>query len=563
MTPADLAEAITAAARDAAKVGQLGSLTAEQVIPATVERPKHAEHGDYASSMALRLAKLAGQPARQVAGVLASRVRQFDGVREVNVAGPGFLNVTLAGAALGETARQVVLAGATFGHTDALAGQRLNLEFVSANPTGPVHLGATRWAAVGDALGRLLTASGAKVTREYYFNDAGSQIDRFAESLLAAANGRPVPEGGYSGAYIDDIATRVVADHPGLLQRPETEQLQVVRHAGVELMFTEIRGALDQFGVHFDVWFNERELHQTGQLDAAVAWLRTAGHVYEADGATWLRTTAFGDDKDRPLRKSDGAWTYFAADAAYYRNKRERGFDRVLIMLGADHHGYIGRYKALAAAFGDDPETNLEILIGQLVNLVRAGQPVRMSKRAGNVVLLADLIEAIGVDAARYALARYSTDQQIDIDVDLWAARTNDNPVYYVQYAHSRLSSLHRHAAAAGLPAAGSATAADVDVSLLTDPHETALLTTIAQFPARIQGAAELRAPHRIARYLEELAGTYHRFYDTTRVLPRGGQPPAEDELELVRARLLLCEATRIVLASGLALLGVSAPERM
>ena len=435
-------------------------------------------------------------------------------------------------------------------------GQRINLEFVSANPTGPVHIGGTRWAAVGDALGRLLEASGAEVTREYYFNDAGAQIDRFARSLQAAALGQPVPEDGYAGAYIDDIAAQVVAAEPGLLERSDDEQLAVFRSRGVALMFAEIKSTLADFGVVFDVYFSERTLHESGALEKALARLREQGHVYEADGAVWLRTTDFADDKDRVLVKGDGETTYFAADCAYYLDKRARGFDKVVIMLGADHAGYVGRYKALVAAMGDEPEEHLEILLGQLVNLVRDGEPVRMSKRAGTVVLLADLVEAVGADAARYALARSSVDQQIDLDLDLWSRQTSDNPVFYVQYAHARISSLLRNAADLGL-ALGEPD--DVDVSQLGHERENDLLRAIGEFPRVLVAAAELRAPHRVARYLEELAGTYHRFYDSCRVLPRGDEVPGPQ----TTARLWACAATATVLRNGLAVLGVHAPERM
>jgi arginyl-tRNA synthetase len=423
-----------------------------------------------------------------------------------------------------------------------------------------VHIGGTRWAAVGGALGRLLEASGATVTREYYFNDAGAQIDRFALSLMAAAHGRPVPADGYAGDYIGEIAAQVVAAEPGVLDLPEEQQQELFRERGVELMFAEIKRTLAAFGVEFDVYFSERTLHETGALEKAIARLRENGHVYEADGATWLRTTDFGDDKDRPLVKSDGDPTYFAADCAYYLDKRSRGFDKVVIMLGADHAGYVGRYKALVSAVGDDPEANLEILLGQLVNLVRDGEPVRMSKRAGTVVLLEDLMEAVGADAARYALARASVDQQIDLDLDLWSRQTNDNPVFYVQYAHARISSVLRNAADLGVATSlDPPTPGDVDVAELTHERENDLLRAIGEFPRVLTSAAELRAPHRVARYLEELAGTYHRFYDSCRVLPRGD----EQATPLTTARLWLCAATAVVLRNGLGVLGVSAPERM
>jgi arginyl-tRNA synthetase len=553
VTPEQLRDVVRTAVAAAVARGVLAVEVPDDVV---IERPRNRAHGDYATNIALRLAKAAGNPPRAVAELIAEELCSQPGIGGVDVAGPGFLNITLAQGALGTIAVQAVTAGPDYGRTDTLAGQKLNLEFVSANPTGPVHIGGTRWAAVGDALGRLLEASGASVTREYYFNDAGAQIDRFALSLMAAAHGRPVPEDGYAGDYIAEIAAAVVAAEPGLLERPEEEQRERFRVRGVELMFAEIKRTLADFGVVFDVYFSERTLHETGALEKAIARLRENGHVYEADGAVWLRTTDFGDDKDRPLVKSDGAPTYFAADCAYYLDKRNRGFDKVVIMLGADHAGYVGRYKALAAAVGDDPDATLEILLGQLVNLVRDGAPVRMSKRAGTVVLLEDLVEAVGADAARYALARASVDQQIDLDLDLWSRQTNDNPVFYVQYAHARISSVLRNAADLGLTLGD---AADVDVAQLTHERENTLLRALGEFPRVVSAAAELRAPHRVARYLEELAGTYHRFYDSCRVLPRGD----EEATSLTTARLWLCAATAQVLRNGLAVLGVHAPERM
>ncbi len=553
MTPSELSAAVVSAVRAAVDAGELA------VVPpgdALIERPRSREHGDYATNVALRLAKPAGRPPREVAAVIAARLRAADGVASVEVAGPGFLNITLHAAAQGELARTIVAAGADYGRNEALSGQRLNLEFVSANPTGPIHIGGARWAAVGDALARLLEASGAKVTREYYFNDAGSQIDRFAASLLAAAAGEPAPEDGYGGDYVAEIAADVVKANPDVLDAPREQALATFAAQGVELMFAEIRQSLADFGVRFDVFFNEKDLHRRGELDAALARLRQRGHVYEAEGAVWLRTTDYGDDKDRPLVKSDGSWTYFAADCAYYLDKRERGADRVVMLLGADHHGYLGRMRAMVACFGDDPATVFEPLLGQLVNLVRGGQPVRMSKRAGTVVTLEDLVGAVGVDAARYSLARASVDSAIDLDLDLLTRQSSDNPVYYVQYAHARMCSVRRNAADLGVDR-GPAEAFRPE--LLSHERESDLLGMLGEFPRVVATAAELREPHRVARYLESLAGAYHRFYDACRILPRGD----EDVTDSHRARLWLAEATQQVLANGLRLLGVSAPERM
>lgn len=558
MTPTELSSAVRAALAAAVDAGDLAVAVPDEV---RVERPKQREHGDWSTNVALQVAKQAGRPPREVATLLAARLAEVPGVKSVDVAGPGFLNVVLDAAAAGELARSIVEAGAAYGRTDAHAGEKVNLEFVSANPTGPIHLGGTRWAAVGDSLARILQATGAEVTREYYFNDHGAQIDRFARSLLARAKGEPAPEDGYGGQYIDDIATRALADvaaagGPDPRTLPDDEAQEVFRARGVELMFGEIKASLHDFGVDFDVYFHENDVHDSGAVDRAVARLRANGHVYEQDGATWLRTTTFGDDKDRVVLKSDGHAAYIAGDLAYYLDKRERGFDRVIIMLGADHHGYIGRMMAMCAAFGDTPWQNLEILIGQMVNLVKDGQPVRMSKRAGTVVTLEDLVDAVGTDAARYALARSSVDSQIDIDLDLLTKHTNDNPVYYVQYVHARISGIVRNAAdVPGL----STDAGAFDPSALVHDTESVLLSALAEFPRVVAQAAELREPHRVARYLEELAGHFHKWYDKCRVVPQGDDP-VED---VNRARLWLAEATRTVIANGLGLLGVSAPERM
>ncbi|GIH11835.1 arginine--tRNA ligase [Rugosimonospora africana] len=552
MTPEQLSEVVIAAARTA--------LTGRGLDPAllpptaTVERPRNPEHGDYATNLALQVAKKVGLQPRELAQAIADNLVQIAGVAGAEVAGPGFLNIRLDPAATGQLARTVVEAGAEYGRTQLLSGQKINLEFVSVNPTGPIHIGGVRWAAVGDALARLLRAVGADVGTEYYFNDAGSQIDRFARSLYATAKGDPVPEDGYHGTYIGEIAQAVLEKQPDALARPEDDAVEVFRVEGVALMFAEVKSKLTEFGVHFDRYFNEKELHDRGELASALERLRQQGRVYEADGATWIRTTDFGDDKDRVYVRSNGAYTYYAADCAYYLDKRQRGFDKVVIMLGADHHGYIGRLRAMCACFGDDPDRNLEILIGQLVNLVKDGQPVRMSKRAGTVVSLDDLVDAVGVDAARYALARYSVDSPIDVDLDLWTKRSNDNPIYYVQYVAARTAGVSRMAADLGLTRGD-----EFDPALLSHEKELDLLKSLGDFPGTVATAAELREPHRVTRYLEELSGAYHRFYDNCRILPRGDEPVTDQ----MRARLWLNDAARTVIANGLGLLGVSAPERM
>ncbi|MHB8450583.1 MAG: arginine--tRNA ligase [Mycobacteriales bacterium] len=536
---------------------EAGEIDATVPAEVRIERPRHRSHGDYASSVALQLAKTAGSPPREVADRLAVRLRQVPGLAAVEVAGPGFLNVTLASGSLGEVCRQVVTAGASYGRSAALQGQRVNVEFVSANPTGPIHIGGVRWAAVGDALARLLAAAGAEVEREYYVNDAGAQVDHFAASLYAAARGEPIPDDGYLGDYIAGYASQILATEPTALDLPETQALAVFRREGLALVLTEIQSALERFGVHFDTFFSESSLNASGALDAALLRLREQGHVYDADGATWLATTRFGDDKDRPLVKGDGSPTYFLSDAAYYLDKRKRGFDKVLILLGADHHGYLGRMRAVARCLGDDPDVTLEMPIGQLVSVVQGGQVLRQSKRHGTYLPLDDLVDMVGVDAARYTLVRVTVDSQLEIDVDVVTRQVAENPVFYVQYAATRAASILRNATELGIPVLPPD---QVEAGLLSQPQETDLLAALAEFPAVVSTAAELRAPHRVARYLEEQVGrSAQRFFDECRVLPRGDEPVTE----LTHARLLLWRATRVVLENGLALLGVTAPVRM
>lgn len=515
-----------------------------------MERPRQREYGDWSTNVAMQLARQAGMPAREVAAVIATRLGEVAGVKSVEVAGPGFLNVVLDDAAAGELARNIVEAGHAYGRSEALAGHVVNLEFVSANPTGPLHIGHTRWAALGDALGRLLSAAGAEVTREFYVNDFGAQMDRFGRSVLARLRGVEVPEDGYKGEYVLELAERVRAARPDVDTLPDDEAAHVCREEGYRQQLAEIRQALEDFGVHFDVWFSERTLHRSGAVAAAVSRLREQGHVDDADGAVWLRTTDFGDDKDRVLIRADGEPTYFAADAAYYLSKSDRGFPEKVYMLGADHHGYVQRLKAIAACTGDDPERSIEVLIGQLVSVGGA----KLSKRAGTIIELRDLVAWLGVDAVRYSLCRYPADSPLALDGEVLTRRSNDNPVFYVQYAHARICGIVRNAAEAGVRMVDG-----FEPALLNHETESVLLAALGEFGRVVAQAARLREPHRVARYLEELAGCFHKWYDSCRVTPRAGEPVTV----VHRTRLWLAEATRTVLANGLDLLGVSAPERM
>ena len=532
-----------------------GALTCQIPGEIRLERPKNRDHGDYASSIALQVAKETGRPPREIAELLKKSLESLDEVASVEVAGPGFINVTLNASSAGEIVRQIIAAGEKFGSSTALTGVNINLEFISANPTGPLHLGHTRWAAVGDALGRVLIAAGASVTREFYINDRGNQMDLFGASVRAAALGQAIPENGYQGGYINDLAQMIVSEDSGIMSLSEDDQFVEFRERAYQAQLAQQQQVLSDFGTHFDIWFSERSLHNSGAVEHGLEKLRAQGHVFEQDGATWLRTTDFGDDKDRVLVKSGGELTYFASDTAYYINKRERGFDVCIYMLGADHHGYVNRLRTVAACAGDDPEYNIHVLIGQLVKIIEGGEEVKLSKRAGTIITLEDLVEKVGVDAARYTLTRYPVDTPMVLDVDVLKKRTNDNPVYYVQYAHARISGVLRNAQELKVPYK----LEDFNPSLLTHERENDLLGALAEFPRVVQGAAELREPHRIARYLEELAGVYHRFYADCRVLPMGEEPASA----IHSARANLCAATRQVLSNGLQLLGVSAPERM
>jgi arginyl-tRNA synthetase len=555
MNPEDLSAALLAVVTPLAEARREGSTTGLSASDLPMERPKNRDHGDWSSNAALKLAKVVGANPRELATEIATGLEATPGIASVEVAGPGFINIRLDAAAAGSLAKTIVEAGAAFGTNESQRGNTINVEFVSANPTGPLHIGHTRWAALGDSIARLLLASGATVAREFYINDAGVQMERFGLSVLAAVKGEPTPEGGYAGSYIDDLARRVSEAAPDLLDRDPHAQLIAARDLAYDFQLGELQASLAKFHVHFDVWFSERTLHAPGSsgepslVDEAVDRLRVQGHVFDDEGAVWVRTTDFGDDKDRVIRRSNGEYTYFAADAAYYLNKGDRGFAHKIYLLGADHHGYVHRLKALAGAAGDDPEKDIEVLIGQLVSINGA----RLSKRAGNIIEMDDLREWLGTDALRYSLARYPADSPLTLDPELLRKRTNDNPVFYVQYAHARTHNVARNAEGSGVTRSAFAP------ELLGHETESALLGALQEFPRIVAFAAEVREPHRVARYLEELAGLYHRWYDNCRVIPLGDEPIGD----VHRTRLWLNDATGQVLRNGLDLLGVDAPERM
>ena len=547
-----LAAAISAAIGAAIERGDLVG-----TIPVTIplERPKNRDHGDYATSVALQLAKPAGMSPRAVAELLQADLLALPEVSAIEIAGPGFINITMNRSSQAELVSTILSSPTTYGAGTSLTGVSINLEFISANPTGPLHLGHTRWAAVGDSLGRVLSAAGAQVTREFYINDRGNQMDLFGKSVEAAALSQPIPEDGYQGDYINDLADVVVKENPGIKELAADVRHESFREAAYKVQLAQQQGVLDTFKTHFEVWFSERSLHEAGAVEHAIEKLRTQGHIFDSEGAIWLRTTDFGDDKDRVITKANGDLTYFASDTAYYINKRERGFDICIYMLGADHHGYVNRLRATAACAGDNPDYNVEILIGQLVKIMEGGEEVKLSKRAGTIITLEELVEKVGVDAARYTLIRYPVDTPMVMDIDILRRNTNENPVYYVQYAHARIAGVLRNVAELNIPTGLS----NFDPSQLSHDRENELLGTLAEFPGVVAAAAAFREPHRVARYLEELAGVYHGFYADCRVLPMGEEAISP----LHSARANLCAATKQVLANGLDLLGVSAPERM
>ena len=537
--------------------GQIPCDVPSQLI---LDRPKNRDHGDYATSIALALAKEANMQPGVIAKVIVktltdNKLLTTAGISKVDIAGPGFINITLESASQGVVVTEILTAGKKFGTSNTLAGKKINLEFVSANPTGPLHLGHTRWAAVGDSLGRVLSAAGAQVSREFYVNDRGNQMDLFGASIRAAALGKARPEDGYHGEYIEDLAKEIVKSNPQITQLAESESISAFTQAGYKLQLEQQRKVLDNFGTHFDTWFSERSLYEDNFFNHSLDKLKKEGHVFEQEGAIWLRTTDFGDDKDRVMIKSDGTFAYFASDSAYYVSKRERGFNLCIYMLGADHHGYVGRIKALAACAGDDPEKDVEILIGQMVKIIEDGAELKLSKRAGTIITLEELVEKVGTDAARYTLIRFPTDTPMVMDVDLLRKNTNENPVYYVQYAHARICAVLRNAKELGINYGLKFYAPE----LLNHERERELVGLLAQYPKVLLSAAQLRQPHRVARYIEELAAQYHRFYNDCRVLPLGD----EKVCDLNSARATLSQATAQVISNGLDLLGVNAPEKM
>jgi arginyl-tRNA synthetase len=548
-------ERLSALVREAllAASGELGLEAAPPLVE--ISTPKQRSHGDFSTNVALVVASRAGRQPRDVAETIVRHLPGDPVVRSVSVAGPGFINFEVADDWLYESLRHAVTLGASFGRTEP-AGQSVQVEFVSANPTGPLHIGHARNAALGDALASLLEAAGWDVQREFYFNDTGGQMDRFGASVEARylqALGRQaeVPDDGYHGEYITDLARELV-DRLGdaLADLPPLERLERIRDASAERVLGWIRATLERFGVRFDSYVSESDLAGRGEIDLAIERLRSAGYVYEAEGAVWFRSTAFGDDKDRPLVRSAGTHTYFAADCAYLIDKFSRGFDRLVYVLGADHHGDVARIQGAARALGYDPG-RVEILIYQFVSFLRGGEPMSMSKRAGSFLTLDELIDEVGTDAARFTLLSHSNDSPMNFDIELVKRQSMENPVYYVQYGHARIASILRNASERGEPGR----LEDADLSLLSSEPELELLRRIAELPNRVAEAAELRAPHRLTHDAQDLAAEFHRFYTECRVLT--------DDEALTRARLWLCVGAKLAIANVLRLLGVSAPESM
>ncbi len=538
----DLASAVAAALRVAELPGPPSGI---EIVPA-----RNREHGDWQTNTALILATIVGAPPREVASKIVAALHGAPPrhVERIEIAGPGFINFFLAPTWLHDVLRTAVAAGPKFGHGDAYAGMRINLEFVSANPTGPLHAGGGRWVAVGDAIANLLAAQAAEVHREYYLNDAGAQLDVFTASLMARYRGELPPENGYHGAYLTDLA---VAMRDALGDEVDDAAAMVW---GYRAVVDALRDDLARIGVHFDTWFSERTLHERGDVGEVLEALRTAGHTFEQDGAEWLASESLGDQRNRVLVRSNGTTTYLTNDLAYHRDKVRRGWDHLIDIWGADHHGQVKSLQVglRALGIGTDEAPEPEIILGQLVKLERRGELVRLSKRAGNIITLADILDDVDPDVARLTFLLQSIDTTLTFDLDVVTSQSMENPVYYVQYAHARVASIARRAAEAGITRAP---LADVDLSVLVHERELDLLRSLAEYPAMLRGAAELRAPHRVTTWVREFAARLHGFYRDCRVMT--------DDAELTQARLWLAESVRIGLAGALGILGVSAPDFM
>ncbi|MGZ6494309.1 MAG: arginine--tRNA ligase [Actinomycetota bacterium] len=540
-----------------------GGLPPFDIPPVQMERPLRKEHGDWSTGVALVVAKEAKMKPRDVADAIVAAIAaaasaESEHIEAIEVAGPGFINFRLSHRWLTGLVREIERAGDAWGRSETEEPEKVQVEFVSANPTGPMHLGHGRWAAIGDTLARLLDASGNMVEREFYINDFGMQMVKFGQSVAARyleLLGQPaeIPEGGYRGSYVVDIAKEILLEvGDKYLAAPEEERIAFMRAEGQRRMLVDQRMTLERFGVEFEVWFSERSLHEEGAVERVVDLLKQLGHVYENEGAFWLRTTDFGDDKDRVLvRSTDQMPAYLAADLAYFMDKLRRGFERLIYLVGADHHGWKREMQAAIRALGEDPE-HAEFLIGQFVHLMRGGESVKMSKRTGEAVTFDELLDEVGVDAARYHFLRVSMDQSVNFDLDLVVEQSQENPVYYVQYAHARICSILRHAAEQGITIAP---VDEVELEELQHESELGLLRKLGELPEAVEVAARLRAPHRMTRFAEDLAALFHAFYRDCRVV--------SEDVALTQARLHLATATKITLANTLQLLGVAAPESM
>lgn len=534
------------------------NLAAEEQIPDVIlETPKDKAHGDYSTNMAMQLARVAKKAPRMIAEEL---IKHFDrtkaSIEKIELAGPGFINFYMNNSYLTDLIPAVLEAGEKYGETAVGNRQKIQVEFVSANPTGDLHLGHARGAAVGDSLCNILAKAGYDVAREYYINDAGNQINNLALSVearyfQALGMEKEMPEDGYHGADIIGIGKRLAEEFGDkFVNDAEEERFQFFREYGLKVEMAKLKQDLEDFRVGFDHWFSESSLYKNGKIDEALDALRKSGYIYEQDGATWLRSTDFGDDKDRVLIKQDGSYTYLTPDIAYHKDKLDRGFEKLINIWGADHHGYIPRMRAAIQALGYDRDA-LEVEIIQLVHLYKNGEKMKMSKRTGKAVTMRDLVDEVGLDATRYFFAMRSSDTHLDFDLDLAVSESNENPVYYAQYAHARISSILRQGAEQGI-AAGS----DADFSLIQSEKEIDLLKKLGEFPQAVAEAALKRTPHRITNYIFELASAFHSFYNAEKVLD-------SDHPERTKARFAMVQAVKIAMKNALSLIGVSAPEKM